>query len=198
MEGFFESLTCKLGEDFSYNDNSRNIAIDLEDHSKVLWSRTKHNNYIAKMPMPLVDFFTHYYNAIKTNQAFTFTESDIATSEHSVFFRVYQRILEKLFFDYCLINGLNFCDYVIEKEIHFYENFRNVSFDYADSMNLFYFVMLLSLDDGDAHNVDCSLFGEEKDIVANGLPLLIPHAPHTYFHLSDKTAPAMIVKVQGA
>jgi len=196
MEGLFEDFIIKLNQKFSFSLDSTNVAIDLKSLSDVFWSRTAQNNYVGRIPLALSDFFKHYYEAIKTNKVITFNELDVETSEYSSFFKVYQRILEKLFFDYCLVKGLSFSDYEIEKDIHFCENFKNISFNYLESMNIFYIVMFLSLDDG-AHIVDCDLFSEKQDSIANGLPIIIPHSPDFYFNLSIN-APAMIIKVRGA
>lgn len=197
MEGIFENLTSSLNDEFSFTTQSTNVSINIKDVLQIFWSCTAYDNYVASIPVALRDFFKHYYEAIKTNEIITFNESDILTSEHSVFFKLYLRILEKLLFDYCLFKGLNFSDYEIEKEIHFYEDFRSVSFRYTESMNMFYFVMFLSMD-ANAHAVDCDLFNEKQDTIANGLPVIIPHAPNAYFNLSEKSVPAMIVKVRGA
>ena len=195
MDGLFEDLASKLQGKLSFNTNSKNLAISLESLSDIPLSRTFHNNYVGKIPFALSDFFKNYYEKIKTNQNITFNESDIDTSSYSSFFKLYKRIIEKLFFDYCIIKGLNFSDYELEKDIYFYHDFNNFSFDYSESMYVFYIVMFLSLD-ADAHVVDCDLFNDRRESIATGLPLITPHSPEIYLGL-DSSVPAMIIKVKG-
>jgi hypothetical protein len=196
MDGLFEELANKLGEKFNFTVDAKNVGIDLESLGKLTLSNTFRGNYVGKVPLPLSDFFRNYYKAIKTDNDILFNESDIETSLHCKFFKVYQRIVEKLFFDYCLIKGLKFSDYEIQKDIYFYNNLKTISFDYSQSMDIFYIVMLLNLEK-DCETVNFDLLREDEEPMGNGIPIIIPHAPNFYFNLKN-SAPAMIIKVQGA
>lgn len=196
MDGLFEELSGKLHGNFSFSVDSKNLAINLDSLSKIRLSSTAQSNYVGRVPLALSDFFKNYFEKIKTKENIVFNELDVDTSSHCSFFKVYQRIVEKLFFDYCLVKGLKFSDYDIQKDIYFYNDFKKISFDYLESMSIFYIVMFLSLDK-DAHDADCDLFSEKKDCIANGLPLIVPHSPDFYLNLSN-SVPAMIIKVQGA
>lgn len=196
MDGTFDDLVQDLDEKFQFNTKSKNLALSYESLRDVRLTTTPNENYIGKVPKPLSDFFKHYYETIKTDSDITFTELDVNTSQYSRFFKLYQRIVQKLFFDYCFVKGLDFFDFEIQKDIHFVDSFKTISFDYPESMNFFYITMFLSSSDL-FHTVDCALFSEKQDSISTGLPVIVPHSPNSFFTLSN-SVPAMIIKVRGA
>jgi hypothetical protein len=196
MDGLLEKLADDLDEKFQFNTKSKNTALSYESLLDVRLSTTHRGNYVGGVPRPLSDFFKHYYETIKTDSDITFTELDINTSQYSKFFKLYERIVQKLFFDYCFVKGLNFFDFEIQKDIYFVDKFKTISFDYPESMNFFYITLFLSLGDT-CHTVDCDLFNDTEDTIATGLPVIVPHSPNSFFTLSN-SVPAMIIKVRGA